>query len=220
MRAETMSHTRSPGLKRSGVALVALLVAVAISAVHIWMNSFGNVSTLFAERLPLRRFRPALRPRLADRRCRLGTRTRCGRSTSPSARPSRLPRSMSSMAENAIYDRGVRLIWSDWLAGALCILGALEFTRRTTGWIIPVLIALALSYVVWWGQYVPGVFRFGGLSAETVLFRALYGDDAMFGTIARISSTYVFMFILFGAFLLKSGAGDFIVDMARAVAGR
>ena len=45
MRAETMSHTDSPGLKRSGVALVALVVAVAISAVHIWMNSFGNVST-------------------------------------------------------------------------------------------------------------------------------------------------------------------------------
>ena len=42
----------------------------------------------------------------------------------------------------------------------------------------------------------------------------------MFGTIARISSTYVFLFIIFGAFLLKSGAGDFVIALARAVAGR
>ncbi|MCW8860493.1 MAG: TRAP transporter fused permease subunit, partial [Deltaproteobacteria bacterium] len=43
---------------------------------------------------------------------------------------------------------------------------------------------------------------------------------ALFGTIAQISSTYVFMFILFGAFLLRSGAGEFVIDLARAVAGR
>jgi TRAP-type uncharacterized transport system fused permease subunit len=64
------------------------------------------------------------------------------------------------------------------------------------------------------------VFNFPGLSAETVLFRALYGDDAMFGTIARISSTTVFLFIIFGAFLLRSGAGDFVIELSRAVAGR
>jgi TRAP transporter 4TM/12TM fusion protein len=42
----------------------------------------------------------------------------------------------------------------------------------------------------------------------------------MFGDIARISATFVFMFILFGAFLLRSGASDFVIDLARAVAGR
>ena len=42
----------------------------------------------------------------------------------------------------------------------------------------------------------------------------------MFGMVANISSTFVFMFIMFGAFLLKSGAGDFIVNVARSVAGR
>jgi TRAP transporter 4TM/12TM fusion protein len=220
MRAETMSHTRSPGLKRSGVALVALLVAVAISAVHIWMNSFGNVSTLTQNGFHFAGFvllcvlvSPIVDADWARGRGMRALDIAFGAAVAAAA-------IYVVNAETAIYDRGVRLIWSDWLAGILCILGALEFTRRTTGWIIPVLIALALSYIVWWGQYVPGVFRFGGLSAETVLFRALYGDDAMFGTIARISSTYVFMFILFGAFLLKSGAGDFIVNISRAVAGR
>jgi len=220
MRAETMTQSRLPGLDRHGLDLVILVVAVGISLFHIWMNTFGNVSTLFQNGFHFAGFvlLCALVSPLADadwarRRSVRALDIAFGAAVAAAAL-------YVVLAENAIYDRGVRLIWSDWLAGVLCIIGVLEFTRRTTGWIIPVLIALALTYVTWWGQYVPGVFRFGGLSTETVLFRALYGDDAMFGTIARISSTYVFMFILFGAFLLKSGAGDFIVDISRAVAGR
>ncbi|MGC9519929.1 MAG: TRAP transporter permease [Desulfuromonadaceae bacterium] len=122
--------------------------------------------------------------------------------------------------EDAIYARGVNLAPMEWIAGVILILCALEFTRRAAGWFIPVLIIIALSYVAWWGKLIDGVFKFAGLSLETILFRSIYGDDAMFGTIASISSTYVFMFILFGAFLLRSGAGEFVIDLARAVAGR
>lgn len=122
--------------------------------------------------------------------------------------------------EDAIYARGVRLAPAEWAAGIILILCALEFTRRVAGWFIPVLILIALSYVSWWGQYINGVFKFAGLSFETILFRSIYGDDALFGTIAGISASYVFMFILFGAFLLRSGAGEFVIDLARSVAGR
>ncbi|SHH64724.1 TRAP transporter permease [Marivita hallyeonensis] len=125
-----------------------------------------------------------------------------------------------TMAENAIYDRGVKFALPDWIAAVICIIGAIELTRRVAGLIIPILIVLALSYVAFWGKFVGGVFAFPGLSVETVAFRSIYGDDAMFGTIARISSTYVFLFIIFGAFLLRSGAGEFVINMARAVAGR
>ncbi len=122
--------------------------------------------------------------------------------------------------EDAIYARGVRLSTAEWVAGTVLILCALEFTRRVAGWFIPVLILIALTYVGWWGGLIDGVFKFAGLSTETILFRSIYGDDALFGTIALISSSYVFMFILFGAFLLRSGAGEFVIDLARAVAGR
>lgn len=125
-----------------------------------------------------------------------------------------------TFAENAIYDRGVKFALPDWIAAIICILGAIELTRRLAGWIIPGLIIAALSYVAFWGQFIGGVFAFPGLSVETVAFRSVYGDDAMFGSIARISSTYVFLFIIFGAFLLRSGAGEFVINMARAVAGR
>ncbi|MCG8687469.1 MAG: TRAP transporter fused permease subunit, partial [Desulfobacterales bacterium] len=100
------------------------------------------------------------------------------------------------------------------------ILAAIELTRRTTGMIIPVLIILGLTYVGWWGGLLDGVFEFKSMNPETILFRSVYGDDGIFGNIASISSTFVFMFILFGAFLLKSGAGDFVIDLARSVAGK
>ncbi|QGG80066.1 TRAP transporter fused permease subunit [Litorivicinus lipolyticus] len=124
------------------------------------------------------------------------------------------------LGEDAIYDRGVRLIAVDWTAIGVLILAAIEFSRRVAGWVVPCLIIVCLTYLSFWGKYVPGVFSFGGLSLETLAFRSVYGDDALFGTISRISSTYVFVFIIFGAFLVRSGAGEFVIDLARAVAGR
>ena len=123
-------------------------------------------------------------------------------------------------SENAIYAQGVTLSTEHWIAAIITIVGAIELTRRTTGWIIPILIILALCYASPLGQFVPGVLKFAGLSVETITFRSIFGDDGMFGTIGRISATFVFMFILFGAFLVRSGAGDFIIDLARVAAGR
>ena len=122
--------------------------------------------------------------------------------------------------EDALYIRESEFIASDYIFSAMAVILAMEFTRRTTGWFMPMLIAVSLSYILFLGRFVPGVFSFPGLSLETVLYRSFWSGDGMFGMVANISSTFVFMFILFGAFLLKSGAGDFIVRVARSLAGR
>lgn len=122
--------------------------------------------------------------------------------------------------EDALYVREAEFIRSDYIFSALSVLLAIEFTRRTSGWFMPALIVTALFYMLFLGRYISGVFAFPGLSLETVLYRSYWSGDGMFGMVANISSTFVFMFILFGAFLLKSGAGDFIVRVARSVAGK
>jgi TRAP transporter 4TM/12TM fusion protein len=122
--------------------------------------------------------------------------------------------------EDALYDREAEFILTDYVFAGAAILLAIEFTRRTSGWFMPILILISLSYILFLGRYVPGVFAFPGLSLETVLYRSYWTGDGMFGMVANISSTFVFMFILFGSFLLKSGAGDFIVRIARSIAGR
>lgn len=196
---------------------ILLVLGVAVSVLHIWFNVFSVLPSLWQNSLhfagfaliaallyPLKKDGPAFF-KVAD--IVLGV----------AAATSALY--LIGM-EDAIYDRGVRLVAGEWIAGTILILCVLEFTRRVAGWFIPVLIIISLTYVGWWGHLVTGVFKFAGLSAETILFRSVYGDDALFGTIASISSTYVFMFLLFGAFLLRSGAGEFVIDLARAVAGR
>ncbi len=194
-----------------------LIIGVAVSLMHIWFNVFAVLSSLWQNALhfagfailvaiayPLRRNGPLLL-RLFD--------VLLGVMAAASA-------IFLIAREDAIYARGIYLVQSEWIAGIIVVLCAIEFTRRVAGWFIPVLIVVGLTYVGWWGSELTGMFRFAGLQPETLLFRSIYGDDALFGTIAQISSSYVFMFLLFGAFLLRSGAGDFVIDMARAVAGR
>jgi TRAP transporter 4TM/12TM fusion protein len=123
-------------------------------------------------------------------------------------------------AEDAFYERGQLFAATDWIFATLVVLCALELTRRSSGWVIPILAVLALTYTAWWGRFVPGILHFPGLTWETVLYRATYGGDGMFGTVARISWSYVFMFVLFGTFLLRSGASDVILALAQAAAGR
>jgi len=122
-------------------------------------------------------------------------------------------------SENAIYDRGQNLTTLEWVMAWVTIIGAIEFARRTTGWVIPILIVLSLSYLAWWGAEIDGIFKIRTLSLESITFRSIFLDDAMFGNIGRISASFVFMFILFGAFLVRSGAGEFIINLGRAVAG-
>ena len=196
-------------------------LGIGISILHIYFNTLGTFSTLWQSAihfallgLMCAMIHPAIKSGAASKsRMLLISDVAFGLLVSFAA-------IYMVWSEDAIYDRGVHLSTSEWIFGAILILGAIEYTRRTTGWIVPAIIITALTYVTWWGGLIDNVFKFTGLSNETVMFRSVFGDDALFGGIARISSTVVFMFILFGAFLVKSGAGDFIVALARAVAGR
>ncbi len=123
-------------------------------------------------------------------------------------------------ALDPLYDRGVRFNATDWIFSILCVLLVLEFARRTAGWFVPLICLVGITYMFWWGSLIDGIFNFPGLSFETTMFRSYFEVSGMFGPIATISSTFVFMFILFGAFLIRSGGGEFVVNLARVLAGR
>jgi len=108
----------------------------------------------------------------------------------------------------------------DWVTGIIVIVGAVELTRRMTGWIIPSLVILALAYNAFLGEYLPGVFRAASLPVSDVMFRSLYNDEGMFGIITTISSANITLFMIFGAFLVISGASDFVIEVAKVIAGR
>ena len=83
--------------------------------------------------------------------------------------------------ENALYARETEYIFSDYLFSFIAIGLAIEFTRRTTGWFMPILIVLSLSYILFLGRYIGGVFSFPGLSLETVLYRSFFTPKACSG---------------------------------------
>ncbi|MEM8541679.1 MAG: TRAP transporter fused permease subunit, partial [Pseudomonadota bacterium] len=104
--------------------------------------------------------------------------------------------------------------------GGLLIFAALDLSRRVSGWVIPILIITSLSYILFLGGYLPGVFRAASLPLNDVMFRTLYNDEGMFGILASISSTNITLFMIFGGFLVASGASDFVIELSKVVAGR
>jgi len=130
-------------------------------------------------------------------------------------------------AQNGLYERTLAktgLAWQfrtfDWIAGFAVILAAIELTRRLTGWIIPILVIIAVSYILFLGKHLPGAFRAASLPLDDVLFRSLYNDEGMFGIITTISSSNITLFMIFGAFLVVSGASDFVIEISKVIAGR
>ncbi|MEM1049412.1 MAG: TRAP transporter fused permease subunit [Pseudomonadota bacterium] len=130
-------------------------------------------------------------------------------------------------SETGLYERTLAVTgqaWQftplDWAAGLILIFAALDLSRRVSGWVIPILVILSLSYIVFLGAYLPGVFRSASLPVNDVLFRTLYNDEGMFGILATISSANITLFLIFGGFLVASGASDFVIEVSKVVAGR
>jgi len=101
-------------------------------------------------------------------------------------------------AENSVYERTLavtgqswQLTFMDWAAGAILILACIDLARRVAGWVIPILVILSLSYILFLGGIMPGVFRAASLPLDDVLFRTLYNDEGLFGILATISSTNI-----------------------------
>ncbi|MEL0322322.1 MAG: TRAP transporter large permease subunit, partial [Gammaproteobacteria bacterium] len=108
----------------------------------------------------------------------------------------------------------------DWVAGIVLIFAAFDFSRRVSGWVIPALIVVAISYILFLGEYLPGVFRAASLPLDDILFRTIYNDEGLFGILANISSSNIALFMIFGGFLVVSGASDFVIEISKVVAGR
>ncbi len=122
--------------------------------------------------------------------------------------------------EDALHMRNEVPIMVDLIAAGLAVVLLMEITRRTTGFLIPTLAIIFLTYGLGGGRYLDGLWHFPGVTIPRMLYRMYFAPDGIFGTIATISSTFVFLFVLFASFLIKSGAGDFIIRLALATMGR
>jgi len=106
----------------------------------------------------------------------------------------------------------------DMVIGALGILLVLEAARRVVGWPL-VTVALIFIAYAFAGPHIPGTFGHRGVQLELLVDHLFFTTEGIFGIPLGVSSTFIFLFILFGAYLDKTGLGRFFIDLANAVAG-
>ena len=106
----------------------------------------------------------------------------------------------------------------DLIMGFLLIATLLEATRRISNPVLPCLAVIALLYC-YFGRSMPDMLAHRGFNVARIVNHMYLGTEGIFGTPLEVSSTFVFMFILFGAVLEKTGLGKFIIDLSLALAG-
>lgn len=107
---------------------------------------------------------------------------------------------------------------TDIFFGILTLIVVFEAARRTIGYALPILSSIFFIYA-FVGRYIPGPLMHSGFSLKRVIQHLYLTTEGIFGQILGVSSTYIYLFILFGAFLAATGMSEFFNDLALSLAG-
>ena len=117
---------------------------------------------------------------------------------------------------NQIINQGTRFTWFQIVIGILAILALIEVTRRCVGLPILIVAGVFIVYALAYGLTNPEVF--GRL--RYLVRNLFYTKEGIFSTPVNVCSKYIVVFIIFGAFLERTGISNFFIDLANCIAGR
>lgn len=120
--------------------------------------------------------------------------------------------------EADLTQRAGELAGADALVGTTAIALVFEAARRIMGWGLPIICALFLAYAAF-GQHLPGPLAHRGYGWDQLIATLGFGTEGIYGTPTYVSSTYIFLFILFGAFLEQAGMVRLFTDFAMGTVG-
>lgn len=105
--------------------------------------------------------------------------------------------------------------------GVITTVLVLEATRRTVGWILPVIVLAFLAYA-WLGGMIPADWPIAhiGYDLDRLVGQTYMGLEGIFGTPLDVAATYIVLFTIYGAVLEFSGAGQYFIDVSAAAFGR
>ncbi|MDE0964320.1 MAG: TRAP transporter fused permease subunit [Candidatus Latescibacteria bacterium] len=116
--------------------------------------------------------------------------------------------------QRSLGERAGQETTADYLIGLVILLLILEATRRTIGNTLPIIALTFIAYAAF-GPYVPDwLFPHRGYGWDRIVSQTVLHSQGVFGIALRVMLTYVFLFVLFGAVLEKTGATDFIIAFA------
>ena len=103
--------------------------------------------------------------------------------------------------------------------GAAMILIGLDIGRRVIGWALTLVAAAIILYSLL-GEWIPGTFGHPGFDVETIISQVYCGLEGYYGMATKFMTRYVVPFILLGAFLERTGAGDFFMKLSFSMTRR
>ena len=107
---------------------------------------------------------------------------------------------------------------TDFIVALIGTVLVFEAARRVVGWPM-IIVALVFLLYAFFGPYVPGIMAHRGVGLEEMFDHLFFTTEGIFGTPMGVSSTFIYLFILFGAYLKATGLGKFFIDLANAIAG-
>ncbi len=119
-----------------------------------------------------------------------------------------------------ILRRAGIFLTSDVIISVVLIVLVLELCRRTMGIAVPILVGVFLAYTLGLSLFLPGLLFRPPMGIERVSTYLSLSTDGIFGIPLGVSANFIFLFILYGAILRKTGGGNFFTDIAFALAGR
>jgi len=118
-----------------------------------------------------------------------------------------------------VYGRLLEAYWFDIVLGSILILLILEGTRRIMGWPLPIITVIFIAYA-FLGPWIPIPFlSHRGVSLSRFISYEYLTTEGIFTTPLGVSATFVAVFVIFAAFMVSSGVGDWFMDLAKAIAG-
>lgn len=120
---------------------------------------------------------------------------------------------------DAIFERQGDWLLSDTLVSIVGTLLVIEACRRVIGPAMALICCLGILYA-FLGPYMPELFEHKGYSIERIATTLWLTTEGVFGLPIGVAATFVFVFVLFGAFLEVMGGGAFFIDLAYALTGR
>jgi TRAP transporter 4TM/12TM fusion protein len=115
-------------------------------------------------------------------------------------------------------DRATSPTQLDVTLGVIFIVLLLEATRRTSGWIMPLVGILFIVYAMT-GPYLPPPWTHRGYDVSRLIGHLFITLEGIFGVAVDVSSSLIILFTIYGAFLQHSGAGKFFIDFSLALMG-
>ena len=129
---------------------------------------------------------------------------------------------------DAIFARAGFWSQTDIWMGLLTTITVLEASRRAIGLPMTLIGVVAILYALagsrgalpWLGDWLPGILEHRGNTLDRLVGQLYLGQEGIYGLPLGVAATYIFVFVLFGAFLEVTGAGKFFIDLAYAATGR